>query len=1671
MKKFLSVLAYIIAGILFLFLLLVILIQVPAVQNFAKNKAVVYLNKKLQTKVAINNLSIKFPTTIVLEGAYFQDQQGDTLLAANSLSINMAMLQLLQKKLTINDILLNGVTAHIYTLADNKTFNYEYAIKAFASKDTVTTVDTSGGFAISLKHIKLQNIRAKFIDKGSGINTSFQLGNFETNFTRFNLDKMAFTIPNIVLENTNGNYLQEVAIFKPVAVLTQPALVTTTPDIDLKLGEIIVKNTALNYNDKVSQTNAKLTLGTLFLDIAKTDISKVSFSLNTLKLHQSKAFIEFGKAATNGTNVKDSSASNKSNNKAEWAVNINKIDIANNQIIFNDNTKPLQAKGMDYAHIQLDSFGLQASNIQLNSNHYSGAIISGKLLEKSGLHLKVLQAKFLYSDTATLVTGLTLVTQRTKIQSSLYAKYPSINDAIKHMEKVYVDASITNTSIALKEVLLFAPQLASQINRLPSDRLMINTSAKGFLNNVNIANLQLAGLGNTYVQINGVIKGMPDVENASCNLNIQKFASSKVDLLSVIPKSAIPSNIRIPKNILVTGIFNGAATNFYTNLLLKSSSGNVGVKGFVNTKKQQYNISGNTNKLAVGYLTKQDSLLGNISMQFSANGVGFSPKKMQSVAQVAISQAMIKGYNYQNIALNANVKNQLANVSGTIRDRNLSVSLQSQALIDDKFATNIKLQLLLDSIVMKPLGLTKDDIKLHFNTNAYVASANIDKPNGNISIGEIIYFNNGKRYVMDSILVTAKSNDTITTLQLSSPIATANMQGNFSFATLGNSLTQFINNYYTITNPSNIAAKDTFTLQAKIIPDSLLFAFVPALSGSDTITANASFNAAAQRLNMIVRAPLIQYNAQQLDSVTATLFTNNNVLAYAVSVSKAGSPKFQLEKTTLAGSVFNNTVNSLVNIFDKNSSLKYQLGANITKLTDGIKLHLADSLLLDYERWLVNKNNFIQTTKDGFFVQDFQLSHQNQLIAINSTSPNATAPIQVQLKQIDIKTLTNLAEKDSLQLGGILNGTATITNLNTSPLFTADASLQNFTFNKDSIGNIVLKVNNDVANIYTTNLSLTGNKNNLQATGKYNTSTKGLDFLIGIQPLNLASIKPFSFGALYDAGGILKGDIAIKGTTDKPDIAGDLHFENASIVPAATGEKLQLSNQNISITSKEINFNDFTIADSANNKAIINGQITTNNFTEFLLNLQVNANDFSVLNLPKKLNTSYYGRLNVDADIAIDGSITAPKINADMVINKSTDVTFVLPSANPEIENRDGVVSFIDVYGDSTNHIFTATADTVNTISKLLGLDVTGTLQSDTAAQITLVIDERSGDALKIRGKSDLAGSLDKSGKISLTGNYALQAGSYQLSLSLLKKQFLIQPGSVITWTGDPTSATVDITAKYIANTQPINLLQSELANQAASDVNKYKTKLPFNVLLKMKGDLLKPTISFDIILPDEEKATWGDVDTKLEQLRRDEAEMNKQVFALLLLGRFLQENPLENGAEGVSLASSAKTSVSRILADQLNNLAGSLIKGVDLNFGINAEDDFSTGTKTSRTDLTVGVSKKLLNDRLRVSVGSNFELEGAATNTTNASNIAGDVAVDYLLSKDGRYALRGYRKNKFEGVVEGQIIESGVSFIFTFDFNEFKQIFNQKTEEQKLLERREKEGKKRSPKTKKDLK
>ena len=72
----------------------------------------------------------------------------------------------------------------------------------------------------------------------------------------------------------------------------------------------------------------------------------------------------------------------------------------------------------------------------------------------------------------------------------------------------------------------------------------------------------------------------------------------------------------------------------------------------------------------------------------------------------------------------------------------------------------------------------------------------------------------------------------------------------------------------------------------------------------------------------------------------------------------------------------------------------------------------------------------------------------------------------------------------------------------------------------------------------------------------------------------------------------------------------------------------------------------------------------------------------------------------------------------------------------------------------------------------------------------------------------------------------------------------------------------------------------------------------------------------------------------------------------MLLLNRFVAENPFASGGGGGGVESMARQSVSKLLTEQLNNLAADLISGVELNFDVASTEDYTTGEMAEQNRL-----------------------------------------------------------------------------------------------------------------------
>jgi translocation and assembly module TamB len=526
-----------------------------------------------------------------------------------------------------------------------------------------------------------------------------------------------------------------------------------------------------------------------------------------------------------------------------------------------------------------------------------------------------------------------------------------------------------------------------------------------------------------------------------------------------------------------------------------------------------------------------------------------------------------------------------------------------------------------------------------------------------------------------------------------------------------------------------------------------------------------------------------------------------------------------------------------------------------------------------------------------------------------------------------------------------------------------------------------------------------------------------------------------------DIRGGLNGRMAISGTPEKPLINGKFDLQALQLTIVETNTQLSTSGQ-VSIIDNLLVFNNLTTMDSLRNSLSINGNIDISKPSDPLFDLTVDSDDFVFLN--KKLSQSdvVAGRLNLGLNVQIEGRQSRLKVVNNVSINAGTDVIYIMPGNELELITDEGIVEYVDLNNLPTETLSVDQQGFIgdSIVSLVKGIDFQTMLSIDPAAQFTIVIDQNAGDYSKFNLKGNLYYKYTDEKKGALNGLIELEQGFYELSFyGLVKKQFAFEPGSTLSWSGGVMEGTLRFAARHTVRTNSVGLVSNEISSYERA---LYNQRLPYEVVLRIEDQISSPMITFELDLPDRYRSTYPTLDSKLNILNQPsmESERNKQVFALLVGGTFIPEDPgITEGSGGSNFATTAaRNSVNAIMTQQLNNLTGRFIRGFDLDMGVNTFDDFSSGKSQTRTQLDLKVSKNLFNDRVTAEMESHINLDGSVGDAKQ-SGTAGmtEFAVSYKLTEAGNYRIKGFRENAFD-IFDGEIQNSGIAFIFIKEFDRF---------------------------------
>lgn len=1372
---------------------------------------------------------------------------------------------------------------------------------------------------------------------------------------------------------------------------------TTTIAWTFSIGDIELKDVRFRYDDDVAKMRVGGNVGRLDIDADKFDPIALSLSLDEL-------------------------------------------DISNTSIQYSNLAVEESGEPFDPNHFTLLDIDLSATEILYDTtNDIAIDIETLSFREKNGLAVEKLSGIVKMNSTIAELSSIELIFGKTRLHIDGHASYNSLSD----LKSADGDITISKSQIAVSDLLTFQPHLADSLGiNLPPDAMVtIEAKAYGNLAKAVVEMFELQTLDSTSISFAGKAEGLNDLNTSVLDVSVRQLYTTMSDVRQILPDSLFPDSLDLPSWVKLHGKVSGSVNQPKIVSTVTTNRGVVTADGLLDISSDipAYKASITGRSIQAGRLSGQ-SALGDVNFDLSIDGRGFNTRDLKTKVDLVIKDVIYNEYVFHNFAVNGTIDKFLFSGKATLNDENLEFELNADLDYNGDIPV-YKAQFDMKNMDLLALKVTEKPLQTRFTVDVDLMTNDFKIMNGRLDVRKVAVFNGEKLYAVDSMLFASLDQEGHSKMSIRSDILSGDFEGSFNVFSISEVLQHHFERYFASAVKKKKEPEgppQNFTFDLKITNTELITeVLIPKLEPFTPGIIRGEFDSRENKLDLTVRMPELQYDGLAVDSVILLVRSDNEELRYFTKVKNFVADTIVVHEVNFGGTIAHDSIRTTLNVLDSLEETKYSIGTQIARDGNLMRIKLEPDMMLNYSPWNVPPDNYLVFGKGVVAANNFEIMKNNQkVIMIGDTRKDPA--ITIRFEELELGNLTHIIS-GVVPASGELNGDFKFT-MATSGEFSSALTISGFTLLQIPLGDLSLGLDHS-KDLYNVSLKLRGNNTTLETRGTYG-GEKGneiLDLVADIQQLNMEAVQAFSMGQITNATGIVKGKMSVKGKPSHPDIAGNLTFSDVSVVPTYLNSQFDLKNETISIRNDNISLNNFTITDSEGNEAQLKGNIRITNYMNPEFDLTLSTKSFQVLNTQEGDNELFYGKVKINAAARISGSAREPKADVKLSFSEDTNLTYIVPTSEKGVLEAKGIVKFVDK--DAENDPFVAKLTASDSIrSAFAGIEVSAVMDINDKEILSIVIDPLTGDKLTIQGNSSLTFNMTPSGNMNLSGRYEISKGSYNISFyNLVKRKFDIEKGSTITWSGDPLNAAMDIRASNLVETSPIDLV----SNQVTSDnpaANNFNQRLPFLVYLNIKGQLLSPQISFSLDMPaDKRNAYGGMLYSKLQDINSRESDLNKQVFALLILKRFVADNPFDSQSGGVS--NTARTSVSRVLSEQLNRLSQN-VKGVQLSVDIKSYETASAeGGSQGRTKAQLGVSKSLFSDRLVVKLSGNVDIEGEDAGSDNVTDYIGDLALEYKLTQDGRFRVTGFRNSNYD-MIDGELTETGAGLIYIKDYNTLRELF-----------------------------
>ncbi|MBZ9779067.1 translocation/assembly module TamB [Psychroflexus sp. CAK8W] len=1601
------------------------------------------MSEKIDTEFTIGKLYLTFSGNLTLEDLYLEDTSQDTLVYSKYLEANVPFRPLLfGNKIKIDLVDWRGLKANVQRKDTVEGFNYQYIIDAFATPEE----NTEGANAeekqtdspqISIGRISFLEFDLSYKDEVTGIDTQLVLGNLEVKSEEINFQNMKFHLSEVNLKNTS-------------LVFNQNKEVPPSEDQETsKLPWILVDNLSIseveiNYNSQPQSITSETYFNDFTLSELDLNLDSQVLNLDQLVWKDSRMKLEMDSTQNTSEDPKESTEP-QSFSWPEWTVYVNKLDVKNQNIEFSQNGKRPEKNTFSSEALAFNSFYFKLNNLEVSKDESLRFDLNDlRFEEKSGLYLQEFKVDARLNSEETILQNLRFKLNNSSLNANLKLNYTDLDYLINSTEKSLITLDVSSIKVDVKDAYVFSPELKKnkQIQNLALYSFKGKFKAEGDLEKLNVPEFSLGWGKNTKIEFKGSLSNLNEVQALGFDLKSFKAKSNRKDLSRFV--SAEGLGVSFPEKVVLSGNFKKEGNDFSTKSKLESSFGAIELEGYLNsTTTFNYDLNADLKSIKLREIFKNENL-GELSMQLSSKGNGKSIYDLTAQLSSKIDSIRLDDYVFSGLKIQGDLEDGKGDVEFDYSDDNLQFDFAS-ALELDSISNKVDLNFNLEGVNTQALGLSSKDLRAKvFAKIQFEGNLEKFKLDAQLNDGLVVY--DDRPYYLGGFDFFSKVDSTQTIAEISSKFLNANLASNSNIQGISNAIQNHFKTYSKDIIQSKISnSKVNLDLKLDFVNSPILSdVFVDGIRQMDTLKAFVQFEGEKNKLASSLKLPYLNYQDNEILGLALDLESNGNSANFSFGFENISAGPLDVAETLLQGK-FENDLLSLN--LDASKDEKGFFSSLITVKFEENGLYRVsvspDQLILNASEWSIPDNNEIVYQNERIDVTNFKLNRNSQTIELTDKLDFEKRHLGIVIDNFKLSNFTSYFNPDEKLAGGKLSGNLVLIEPFVSNGLVSNLNIEDLRVTEVPLGNLSLIAEAKSDEDYDLKFSLKDAGIDLDVRGNYHASSTetSIDFTIGLNKLEMETIESFAQDFIKKTNGYLKGNFEINGPLDDLGYKGDLTFNDVQFNLKLLNTLYNLKDERIEFSKDKISLNEFSVVDDDGNQLSVNGSISTQELTNPKFNLAFDAKDFQLLNTTAENNDLYFGKLVFDASAKLKGDLDFPKVNLDLSIKNATNLTYIIPESQASIKERDGVVVFVNK--QNPDDILTQ-KDEEDFEAILTGIDLNSNITIQDKSRVKVILNKRTNDNVSIQGGGDFKFSISRTGKMNLAGKYEVSNGSVELNLyNIVKRKFDIAPTSSVTWSGDPYNAELDLRAIYKVETSASSLMASQTAGENSITQNRYKQQLPFLVYLGVEGQLMSPELNFQLDMPeDRQGAINGSVNSKISQVNQQDDQLNKQVFSLLVLNRFYPESG-SDGSQG-GPATMARDNINQALSDQLNTFSDKLTgnTGISLNFDVNSYTDYQGDTSQNRTDVDVTAQKKLMDDRLVVEAGSSMNVQGEQR-AGESQALVGNVSVEYLLTEDGRWKLRGFRKSEYENVIDGQVFVSGIALIFTREFNKFKVLWD----------------------------